>query len=258
MRRLFLIPLTVVLTLLLASGADAIAASDEIAVYADDMNAPGQFGLEQHLNYSIKGRQQPDYPGQMTSNHVLQMTPEFSYGLTRNFEAGLYVPFAFTPGGYSFLNALRFRLKYMAPRQDDASFFFGCNLEASRESLRTSDSISGLEVRPIMGYRDAKWLASFNPILGLGFAANVSHQPQFEPALKLTRSMGEGVHSGFEYYGSYGSLSHPLPGNQRSHTVYAVVDTEKAGYDINFGIGRGFVNAPDTWVMKAIVGFPME
>ncbi|ADE11486.1 conserved hypothetical protein [Sideroxydans lithotrophicus ES-1] len=239
-------------------GISAYAAADEIQVYTEELNAPGQFGLEQHLNYSIRGTQVPDYPGQTPPHHVLQLTPEFSYGLTRNLEAGLYVPFAITPAGDTFLNGLRVRLKYIAPRQNDEDMFYGLNVEVGRNSLRTSDSISTMELRPIIGYRDAKWLVSFNPILNLGLAANVSHQPQFEPGLKLTHSVSEGLRGGFEYYGAYGALNHPLPSNQRSHSLYVVADMAKGGYDVNFGIGRGFVNAADTWVMKAIIGLPLE
>lgn len=238
--------------------ADAFAAPDEIQVYTEEMNDPGEFRLEQHLNYTIKGQQTPDYPGQMTSHHVMQITPEFSYGITKNLEAGLYVPFAFTPGGNSYLNGLRLRLKYIAPRQEDEHLFYGMNVEVGRNSVRTSDSISGMELRPIIGYRNKQWLASFNPILNMGLAANVSHQPQFEPALKLTHSLDDGVRGGLEYYGAYGSPSHLLPGNQRSHSVYAVADVEKSGFDVNFGLGRGFVNAGDTWVMKAIIALPLE
>jgi hypothetical protein len=132
------------------------------------------------------------------------------------------------------------------------------NVEVGRVSYRTSDSISGMEVRPIIGYRDVRWLLSFNPILNMGLAANVSHQPQFEPALKATHSVIEGVRGGLEYYGSYGPLNHMLPGDQRGHSVYAVTDVEKNGFDVNFGIGRGFVNDGDKWVMKAIIALPLE
>lgn len=237
---------------------NAFAAPDEIQVYTEELNDPGQFGLEQHLNYSFNGSQTPDYPGQMPPNHVFQITPEFSYGLTRTLEAGLYVPFAVTGAGDTFLNGLRARIKYIAPRQPDDSMFYGLNIEVGRNALRVSDSISGMELRPIIGYRDAKWLVSFNPILTLALAGNVSHQPQFEPCLKLTRVVADGVRSGVEYYGEYGSFSHPLPANQRSHSVYAVADMAKGGYDLDFGIGRGFVNSTDTWVMKAIIGMPLE
>ena len=246
------------LTLCLLHGADALAAPDEIQVYTEELNAPGEFGLEQHLNYTIDGQRTPDYPGQMTSHHVTQITPEFSYGLTNTLEAGLYVPFAITPAGDTFLNGLRIRLKYIAPRQRDEDLFYGLNVEVGRDSLRTSDSISGMEIRPIIGYRDARWLVSFNPILTMGLAASVSHQPQFGPALKLTHRVIEGMRAGAEYYGEYGSLSHMLPGNQRAHSLYAVADVETHGWGVNFGIGRGFVNAADAWVMKAIVALPLQ
>lgn len=246
------------LMVFLMSGVGAFAAPDEIQVYTEELNDPGRFGLEQHLNYTVKGQQTPEYAGQMTSHHVLQFTPEFSYGLTKTLEAGLYLPFAFTPDGNTYLNGLRVRLKYIAPRQDDERMFYGMNVEVGRDSYRTSDSISGMELRPIVGYRDVRWLLSFNPILNMGLAANVSRRPQFEPALKATHSLVEGVRGGFEYYGSYGPLNHMLPGDQRSHSVYAVTDVEKNGFDVNFGIGRGFVNDSDKWVMKAIVALPLE
>ncbi len=236
----------------------ARAAPDEIQVYTEEMNAPGEFGLEQHLNYTIRGTQTPDYPGQMAAHHVLQITPEFSYGLTNTLEAGLYVPIAITSAGDTFLNGLRLRLKYIAPRRDDESMFYGMNVEVGRDSGRTSDSISGMELRPIIGYRDAQWLLSFNPILNVGLAASVSRQPQFEPALKLTHRVSAEMCAGFEYYGEYGSLSRLSPADQRSHTVYAVFDVETAGLDVNFGIGRGFVNAGDEWVAKGIIALPFK
>lgn len=234
------------------------AAPDEIQVYTGELNRPGEFGLEQHLNYTIRGQQTPDYPGQIPSHHVTQITPEFSYGLTDTFEAGLYMPFAVTAAGDSFLNGLRVRLKYIAPQADSEQLFYGLNVEVGRDSYRTSESLSGMELRPIIGYRDARWLVSFNPIFNMALAANVSRQPQFEPALKLTRSMSGAVRGGVEYYGEYGPLNHMLPGDQRAHTLYAVVDVEAQGLDINFGIGRGYVNAPDDWVMKAIVALPLD
>ena len=247
-----------VLAFCMMRGGDVYAASDEIQVYTEELNDPGQFGLEQHVNYSFNGTKVPEYPGQMPPNHVLQVTPEFSYGLTRTLEAGLYVPFAFTPAGDTFLNGLRARIKYIAPRQPGDDMFYGLNVEVGRNSQRVSDSITGMELRPIIGYRDAKWLVSFNPILTLGLSANVSRQPQFEPSLKLTHVVVDGVRSGLEYYGTYGPLNHPWASNQRSHSVYAVADMEKDEFDLDFGIGRGFVNSTDTWVMKAIIGMPLK
>src|SRR5438309_8658327 len=66
--------------------------SDEIQVYTDDINAPGEFGLELHVNTTPKGRSTPDYPGEVTPQHGWRFTPEFSYGIAKDWEAGLYLP----------------------------------------------------------------------------------------------------------------------------------------------------------------------
>jgi hypothetical protein len=237
-------------------GAQVLAAPDEIMVYTDEMNAPGQFGLEQHFNYSITGAQLPEYAGQMAPHHVLQTTPEFSYGISDTLEAGMYVPVAFAPDGNSFINGLRLRLKYIAPKTENAHGFFGLNVEVGRNSIRVSDSALTLELRPIIGYHDAQWLLSFNPILNMGLSDNVSHQPQFEPALKVTHRLGEVGHGGIEYYGTYGALDSMLPADQVGHTLYAVLDTAIHGCDVNFGIGRGYANTSDAWVAKSVVAFP--
>lgn len=235
----------------------ASAAPDEIQVYTEELDRPGEFCLEQHLNFVPHGQQVADYPGQMTSHHVAQITPEFSYGLSETLEAGLYVPFAIVPGGDSYLNGLRLRLKYIAPRRDEDTVFYGLNVEVGRDSHRTSTSISAMELRPIVGYRDARWLLSFNPILNMALAADASHVPQFEPALKLTRRGAEGTWAGIEYYGEYGPLNHLLPGCQRGQTLFAVMDVEVDGWDVNLGIGRGNANAADRWIIKAIVALPL-
>ena len=68
------------------------ALPDEIQVYADDINKPGAAGLELHVNTTPKGTNRPAYPSEITTHHGLRVTPEFSYGLSHDFEAGLYLP----------------------------------------------------------------------------------------------------------------------------------------------------------------------
>jgi hypothetical protein len=236
----------------------AIAAPDEIQVYADELDDPGQFGLELHLNYVLKGAKEPAFAGEMQSHHRLQATPEFSYGLTKSLEAGLYLPAAMSADGNLYGNGLRFRLKYVAPREDGARFFWGLNGELGYSARRVSESRAGFELRPIVGYRDQDWLVSFNPILNADLSAGFSRAPNFEPALKVARRTAANVHAGLEYYGEYGPLHHLLPAAERAHYLYAVVDLESKGYDINVGIGRGLENAGDKWVAKAIVAFPFK
>jgi hypothetical protein len=240
------------------SSADTFAAPDEIAVYADEINAPGEFAVEQHVNYSITGTQTPAYSGQMPSNHVLQVTPEFTYGLSKNLEAGLYVPFAFASDGNSYFNDFRVRLKYIASRQGEEKLFYGLNVETGSAPLRTSEASTLMELRPIIGYRTEQWLLSFNPNLNFALSNGANYQPTLKPGLKWTHSVSNELHAGVEYYGEYGALNNLLPESQLSHSVFAVVDVATHALDANFGIGHGFVNATDAWVIKAIIALPFN
>jgi hypothetical protein len=250
------------LVLVAASGIffshGAMAASDEIQVYTDDMNEPGEFGLELHANYVMDGASRPGYAGGSHSQHMLQATPEFSYGISKNWEAGMYVPVAYEENGNLYGNGFRLRMKYIASPEEGAKMFWGLNLEYGYSNLRVSESEWGMELRPILGYRTDNWLFSFNPILNMDLSGNFSRQPQFEPALKMARQVADGVQAGLEYYGEYGYTNNILPASERVNYLYAAVDMEKHGFDMNFGIGRGDSNASDSWIAKAIIAFPFK
>lgn len=244
--------------LAVAAACQAQAAPDEIQVYTQEIDEPGEFGLELHMNYVPQGRKEATFPGEMKSDGRLQVTPEFSYGLNPTLEAGLYLPLALGDDGHLFGNGLRFRLKYMAPRQDGEKLFWGLNGELGWAARRIAESRNALELRPIIGYLDEHWLLAFNPILDIDLSNRVSRQPQFEPAVKVTRAVAEGVRLGLEYYGEYGPLTDMLPARERSHYVYGVLDMARRGLDLNLGIGRGFTNAEDRWVVKAILAIPFN
>jgi len=238
------------------SSFSCLAAPDEIQVYTQELNVPGEFGLELHLNYVPKGRNEASYRGEMKSEHRLQLTPEFAYGITKTLEAGLYLPLAVNDQGDLFGNGVRFRLKYIAPKEEGQKLFWGLNAELGYFANRVSESSMALELRPIIGYLDNDWLIGFNPILNMDLSEKTSRQPKFEPALKVTHSVREGIRAGMEYYGEYGPLNHILPASERSHYLYGVMDLEFKQLDMNFGIGRGLKNTEDQWVVKAIIAIP--
>ena len=158
-----------------AVSSAAVAAPDEIQVYTEELNDPGEFGVELHVNYVPSGAKTPSYPGEMPSHHMLQVTPEFSYGLAKTLEAGLYVPVAIAPNGNLYQNGARLRLKYIAPRGEDDAFFWGLNTEIGYFARRVSESYWALELRPIIGYRSRDWLFSLNPILDVDVKGQVIH-----------------------------------------------------------------------------------
>jgi hypothetical protein len=240
---------------LVGESRTAQAASDEIQVYLEDVNAPGEVGLDVHVNYVLSGRTTPEWPGELPPDHVLQVTPEFSLGATRSLELGLYLPTAAGPGGALYGNGVKVRLKYIPPRGRGARFFWGANVELGRVARRVSEESWTLELRPILGYRSGRFLAAINPILGLPIRHDTLGNGELEPALKLAYDVGHGLTLGLEHYAALGSFDSLLPHAQQEQVVYAVADYERHGVSLNLGVGRGLTSASGRWVVKAILGF---
>ena len=226
------------------------ALPDEIQVYTDDVSAPGERGIELHVNTTPSGRSRPDYPGEVTPYHGLRITPELSWGLVPDVDWGLYLPFVRSGDGTDYFAGPRLRLKWM-PLRGNPGYFAGMNVELSFVERRFEEARRTAEIRPIVGYRDADWLLSFNPIVGTDLAGPQKGVLTFAPAFKIARSAGGGYALGAEYYAELGRLSHFAPGSEQSHILYFVLDTPK----LNFGVGRGLNGATDRWTVKAIYSF---
>src|SRR3954469_10461371 len=70
----------------------AFAQTDEIQVYDGGLAPVGTFNLTLHNNFTPKGIKTPAFPGAVTSDKSLNGVPEWALGVTRWFEAGLYLP----------------------------------------------------------------------------------------------------------------------------------------------------------------------
>jgi hypothetical protein len=233
---------------------------DEIQVYDDDINAPGVFGLELHANTTPDGRSVPDYPGEVVPNHGLRLTPEFSYGLTRAWEAGLYVPTSFDSSGNGSVAGWKLRLKWLPLHGDEgeAGWFAGANGELANLEDRYSASREAFELRTIFGYRAPEWLVAVNPVfshdLSPGYRAGA---PDFSLGVKATHAVAGKVSVGAEYYSEMGTISHILPLSEQANTIFGVVDAQLGSWGLNFGIGRGLTGSADKWTVKAIFAIPL-
>ena len=237
---------------------NAWAASDEIQVYTDEMNEPGQYGVELHLNYVPKGSKEVSHDGEIASNHRFQATPEFSYGITKSLEAGLYVPTAISSDGNFYATGLRPRLKYIHPQAEGSVFFWGLNTEFGYSSLKVTDTMWGMEIRPIMGVRTDKWLVSFNPIIDIPLSKGGMHAAAFEPSLKVMRKINDELELGIEHYAGLGAMSNLQGWKNQEQTTYVAADFKAKGMEVNFGVGHGYQKAEDDWVIKSIVAFPFN
>jgi len=226
---------------------------DEIQVYNADIAEVGQWTYEQHLNYAALGQTRPEVPGGFASNHSLQGTPEFAYGLTNWWEAGFYLPFAVNGAGEFLSDGAKIRSLFVIPDAAKRSFFYGVNFELGYEMPQFSLTPWNLEIRPIIGVRNAQWEFIANPIVDVGFGA--AGEADFAPALRLARNLGEDRFIGLEYYADFGRIGDFLPLQQQSQQLFAVTDFKVNAVDVELGVGYGFTPGSDGLVIKAIIGY---
>jgi hypothetical protein len=246
----------------LAGAACAVAlggparATDEIQVYNAGIAAVGQFTIQQHLNYTPSGLKDAPFPGGLVSNHAINGTPEFAYGVTDWWEVGLYLPFAIQDQQF-LSNGFKLRTLFVSPNADQRNFFYGINFEFSNTMPRFSQTKFAMEVRPIIGVRNADYEFIVNPIVDAGFGR--LGELDFAPAVRLARKLAQDTYIGLEYYADFGAIgSFPRLADQQ-HTLFAVTDFKLGVFDVDFGVGYGLTPGSDRLVVKTIIGhaFPV-
>jgi len=236
------------------------ALPDEIQVYTDDLRAPRELGLELHVNGTPKGRRTPEFPGEVTPGGGLRITPEFSLGLWRDWDAGLYLPIVQDSGGNTRFAGPKLRLKWLPLRPGESAegWFAGVNTEYAWLEEGFEPGTRKLELRPILGWRSAQWLLAVNPILSWQLnGPERSGRPDFNPAFKVARSVTQDLALGLEYYAGLGPLGQPLPGAEQAHTLYLALEYERGPIPLHFAIGRGLNSATDRLTLKAIFEIPI-
>jgi hypothetical protein len=231
----------------------AARTDDEIQIYNADIAAIGQWTIEQHLNYAIDGRKQPDFPGGLVPNHAVNGTPELAYGLTDWWEIGFYAPFAISGSGAFLSNGAKIRNLFVSPHAAERNFFYGVNFEFSYETPSFSQTHYGLEMRPIIGVRNSDWEFIVNPIVDIGLGA--LGEADFLPAARLARNLGEDRFLGVEYYTDLGKIGDFLPLEQQRQQIFGVTDFKLGVFDIELGLGYGLTSGSDRLVAKAIIGY---
>jgi hypothetical protein len=227
-------------------------ATDEIQVYNAGIAAPGQFTIQQHLNYVPLGVKDPPFPGGLISNNSINGTPEFAYGVTDWWEVGLYLPFAIKDQQF-LSDAFKLRTLFVSPNAEQRNFFYGVNFEFSNTTPKFSQSRFGLEIRPIVGVRNADWEFIVNPIVDVSFGK--FGEADFTPAARVARKLAPDTFIGLEYYADFGEIGNFAKLADQQHTLFAVTDFKLGVFDVDFGVGYGLTPASDRWVIKTIIGY---
>jgi hypothetical protein len=227
-------------------------AVDEIQVYNASIAAVGQFTIQQHLNYTANGIKEPPFPGGLVSNHAINGTPEFAYGVTDWWEVGLYLPFAIQDQQF-LSNSFKLRTLFVSPNADQRNFFYGINFEFSNTTPKFAQTRFAMEIRPIIGVRNADYEFIVNPIVDAGFGK--LGQLDFVPAARLARKLAQDTYIGLEYYADFGEIGNFPKLADQQHTLFAVTDFKLGVLDVDFGVGFGLTPASDRFVIKTILGY---
>jgi opacity protein-like surface antigen len=136
-----------ILALAVSLAPAAAHAVDEIQVYNAEIAETGQWTLQQHLNYAINGRREPDFPGGLIPHHALNGTPELAYGVTEWFELGWYAPFAVDQNGDFHSNGAKIRTLFVTPNAAKREVFYGVNIEYGYATPLFSETRFNVETR---------------------------------------------------------------------------------------------------------------
>jgi len=208
------IPRLALLAVLVATPALAVDAY-EIQIYDGSADAPGQAGLEVHLN-SPKGG-------------PVHFTLEPSFGITDFWELGGY--FQTADGKYE---GVKLRSKFVTPESFDPNFRLGLNFELSR----IPNEGWGGEIRPILAWENDRFLVAVNPI--------VSFPAAFEPgAMAKVKFWVMGA--GLEYYWAPADSQQYL---YETVDLFGVKDVE-----VNLALGQGLTSESQSLIFKMILGY---
>ena len=245
-------PALIVLAFLVLPGARAHAQTDEIQVYNAEIAKPGVFNLTWHNNYTPDGDKTPAFPGAAVSNRSENGVPEWAYGVTPWFEAGLYLPlYSFPAHGGPEFDGFKLRTLFVEPNAAQHTFFYGINFEFSFNSKGWDQHPETSEIRPILGWRFGKVDFIFNPILDNSWTG--FQHLDFAPESRLDYNIDDKWQIAAEEYDDLGQLRRFLSAAQQTHELFGVVDYNGEPINVEAGVGFGLTQATDKLTLKLIL-----
>lgn len=239
-------------TVLLGQQDRAAAQTDEIQVYNGEINAPGEFSITWHNNYTPIGRKEPDIPNGIVPQGALNGVPEYALGVADWLELGAYLPlYSVTRTGRFLINGGKLRILFAEPHVADRQFFYAVNFEFSYNAHHWEAAHFSMEMRPIIGIRFGRIDFIVNPIIDNDFTGIGSLD--FAPAARLDYNFSDHWAVALEHYADYGQLRDLSGLNRQQQSLFAVVNYTGDPVDVEAGIGHGFTAASDGLVLKLML-----
>lgn len=234
----------------------ARAQTDEIQVYDAEIAPRGAVNLTLHNNFTPSGRLAPEEPGGIIPNHSWNGVPEWAYGVTQWFEAGLYLPlYSITGDGSVLFNGFKLRTLFVEPNAADHTFVYGINFEYSYNEPHWDPHRYSSEIRPIVGWHLGSIDFIFNPILDNSFEG--IGKLDFAPATRLAWNVSKKIALAAEEYDDFGPLEHFYGHDLQSHQLFSVFDYRNGTFLLEAGLGFGLTSGSDHRVIKLMLSYDL-
>ena len=244
--------IALIVTLVIGSRGIAWAQADEIQVYTGGLAGVGVFNLTVHNNFTPKGLETPAFPGAVVADKSLNGVPEWAFGVTRWFEAGLYLPLYSHDKDMGWeIDGFKLRTLFAVPDGDKRRFVYGANMEFSFNAQRWDTTRFTSEVRPIVGWHFKTVDLIFNPIVDTAYDG--IKNLEFVPATRIGFTLNPRWQIAAEHYADFGKVSDFLSPGEQAHQIFGVIDTTAGKVDIEFGVGFGLTDASDKVTLKLIL-----
>jgi hypothetical protein len=236
----------------IASPAATFAQTDEIQVYDAAIAEVGKFTITLHDNFTPKGLKTPAFPGAITPNKSFNGAAEWAWGVTKWFEAGLYLPlYSLSSDLGTKINGGKIRLLFVSPHADSRRFFYGVNFELSYNSKHWDERRITSEVRPIVGWHLHPVDIILNPIVDTSYTGGLKNL-DFAPATRVAYNLKKYTLA-IEDYGDFGPLQGFAIVSRQSHQIYGVIDHTVKSWEIEAGAGVGITAGSDKLTLKLIL-----
>lgn len=244
---------------LLMAATGCFALPDELQVQTDDIREPGRLGADVGIHYAFSAPRLRTEADTDSTAHLLQISPEFSWGVSGGIQLGVQLFASVAPGGAGKADGIRgtfFHLPFHPEEEGGDGWFLGYLAEVGRLPRTMSPNDLDADLRLVAGYRAGAWMLAANPEIGVKLSGSGQGTPELGMRLKLAHRTGQDAALGIEYYGGMGTVKSSGSLSAQSQQLFAVADWKWGGLDIDAGIGRGLNASSEPWVLKLSLGFP--
>ena len=248
------ITIVTVVIVLVVNAQPSQAQGDEIQVYDGGLAPVGVFNLTLHNNFTPQGLKTPSFDGGVTPDHSFNGVPEWALGVTRWFEAGLYLPLYTYDKTLGFgIDGFKLRTLFARPDAAERRFVYGVNMEFSFNARQWDTNRFTSEVRPILGWHvSPSFDLILNPIVDTAYDG--FGNLEFVPAVRVAFNRTSNWALAIETYSDFGRFNDFSSGSEQTHQIYGVIDhVTNRGLEIEFGAGAGITEASDRFTLKLIL-----